>query len=65
MGEVLGTVVSFTATYWETAFAVVGALSIIAAKTPNTNDDRIIQGILDAINFLGQNWGRAKNSDSA
>ena len=44
------------------ALAVVGAFALIAARTPNKTDDRIIQVILDIINFLGANFGKAKNN---
>ena len=44
-----------------TALAVVGAFALIATKTPNTTDDKILQGILNVINFLGANLGKAKN----
>ena len=43
------------------ALAVVGAFALIAAKTPNKSDDRVIQFFLDIINFLGANFGTAKN----
>jgi len=43
------------------ALAVVGAFALISARTPNKSDDRIIQVILDVINFLGSNFGKAKN----
>lgn len=43
------------------ALAVVGAFALIAVRTPNKTDDRIIQVILDVINFLGANFGKAKN----
>lgn len=44
--------------------AVVGAFALIAAKTPNKTDDKIIQSILDVINFLGANFGKAKNDST-
>lgn len=47
------------------ASAIVGAAATIARFTPNTSDDRIIQTILDLINFLGMNHGKAKNDPSA
>lgn len=46
-----------------TALAVVGAFALIATKTPNKTDDRILQVILDIINFLGANLGKSKNTD--
>ncbi len=43
--------------------SVVGAFALIATKTPNKTDDRILQWILDVVNFLGANLGKAKNTD--
>lgn len=45
------------------ALAVVGAFAVIASKTPNKTDDKIIQTVLDVINFLGANFGKAKNGE--
>ena len=39
----------------------IGSFALIAVLTPNKTDDRIIQWILDIINFLGANFGGAKN----
>lgn len=47
--------------YLPTALAVVGAFAIIATKTSNKSDDKIVQFILDILNFLGANFGKAKN----
>ena len=35
---------------------------MIAAATPNKTDDRILSIVMDVINFLGFNLGRAKNA---
>ena len=47
------------------ALAVVGAFALIAAKTPNKVDDKIGQVLMDIINFLGANFGNAKNDTSS
>lgn len=47
--------------YIPIVLAVVGAFALIATKTPNKSDDRIVQVILDIVNFLGANLGKAKN----
>jgi len=44
--------------------SVVGVFSLIATVTPNKTDDKIGQFVLDAINFLGANFGKAKNDPS-
>ena len=40
---------------------IVGGFAVIASMTPNKNDDRIVQIILNCVNFLGANFGKAKN----
>lgn len=45
------------------ALAVVGLFSMIATMTPNKADDRIAQFLLDVINFLGANVGKASNEE--
>jgi len=40
---------------------IVGAFSMIAAMTANETDDKIVNYILKVINFLGFNFGTAKN----
>ena len=47
-----------------TIVTVIGAFSIIATATPNKTDDKILQIILDIVNFLGMNLGKAKNDPS-
>ncbi len=47
--------------YLAIAASVVGAAAYLATLTPNKSDDRIVQIILDVINFLGANFGNAKN----
>lgn len=41
--------------------SVIGTFSMIAALTANETDDKIVNYILKAINFLGFNFGTAKN----
>lgn len=45
-------------------FQVVGAFSMIAAMTANETDDKVVNYILKAINFLGFNFGTATNDPS-
>ena len=42
---------------------VVGAFATLATLTPNKSDDRVLQIILDIVNFLGANIGKAKNKE--
>ena len=56
-------VVNLIVSYIPIATTVVGVFALIATQTPNKTDDRIVQIILDVINFLGMNLGKAKNTD--
>jgi hypothetical protein len=40
----------------------IGAFAIAAQFTPNKNDDKVVQFILDTVNVVGQNNGQAKNA---
>ncbi len=40
---------------------VVGAFAILATRTPNKVDDKIMQVVMDVVNFAGMNTGKAKN----
>ena len=41
--------------------SIVGGFAVLASLTPNKSDDRIVQIILDIVNFIGANFGKAKN----
>jgi len=43
---------------------IVGFFAILATMTKNRTDDKIVGHILDAVNFLGANFGKAKNDPS-
>ena len=43
--------------------SAVGTFALIAAVTSNKTDDKIVNFLLKAINFLGANFGKAKNVD--
>ena len=42
---------------------IVGCGALIATLTPNKSDDRIVQWILDIVNFVGANIGKARNNN--
>lgn len=50
--------------YVPIALAVVGAFALIATKTPNKVDNKIAQFLIVVINFLGANFGNAKNKEA-
>lgn len=57
-------VLAWVQQYIPTILAVIGAFAVLATFTPNKFDDKIIQFILDFINFLGGNFGKAKNDST-
>lgn len=57
----IGDLVDKVAHWLPVVFQIVGAFSMIAAMTANQTDDKIVDYILKAINFLGFNFGTAKN----
>ena len=49
--------------YWlALALSVCGTFSLVATRTPNQVDDKILQVFMDIINFAGANMGKAKNA---
>ena len=61
--EIVTVVVDKVVLYLPIAVSVVGSFALVASVTPNKTDDKIAQLILDVINFLGANVGKAKNGD--
>jgi hypothetical protein len=44
---------------------VIGIAAAIAVVTPNKADDKVVQMILNAVNFLGGNFGKSTNHPDA
>lgn len=62
MEPTIFTVISETIAKWvPILLTIIGSFAIIAVATPNKSDDKIVQFILDLLNFLGGNFGKAKN----
>ena len=61
MSEIVGLLTGNYVAILSAVGSIVGGLAIIASLTPNKSDDRIVQMILDGVNFLGANFGKAKN----
>ena len=59
--EIIGTVIGWVASHGGDLLQIVGALAIAATWTPNKSDDKFVQFLLDGVNFLGANVGKAKN----
>lgn len=41
----------------------IGTFALIATLTPNKADDKIVQFLLDLVNFFGANVGKAANKE--
>ena len=61
MNEVISLVSSNYVGIISAVASIVGGFAVLASLTPNKSDDRIVQIILDIVNFLGANIGKAKN----
>jgi len=60
--EQIMAILTTVGSYVPAALMIVGGFALLAAKTPNKSDDRIVQVILDVINFVGANFGKSKNA---
>ena len=61
MSELVSSVMGNYMQILAAAASIVGGFAVIASLTPNKSEDRIVQMILDVVNFLGANFGKAKN----
>ena len=64
MIPVLGDIILQVQKWLPVVFQVVGAFAMIAAMTANETDDKVVNAILKVVNFLGMNFGTAKNDPS-
>lgn len=42
--------------------SIVGGFSVLASMTPNNADNVIVDRLMKVINFMGANFGKAKNA---
>jgi len=63
MGDVISFIMDNFPQFIAIATSLVGAFSVIAAMTPNKSDDKFVQLLLDFVNFLACNFGKAANKD--
>ena len=62
MGELVTVVMSMDwSSVLEGLLMVVGGFAVLATLTANQADDKVVSWMLKVINFLGANWGKAKN----
>ena len=59
MSELVGLLTGNYVEILSAVASIVGGFAILASLTPNKSDDRIVQMILDVVNFLGANIGKA------
>jgi len=62
MSEAISLITSNYVAILSAVASIVGGFAVIASMTPNKSDDRIVQIILDIVNFLGANFGKASNN---
>ncbi len=60
-GTIFKTISDFIVQWFPVVVSIVGTFALIATKTPNKVDDKIGQLLADIVNFLGANFGKAKN----
>ena len=58
------TVISWVTSHLAEIVQIIGAFAVIATLTKNKSDDKIVQMLLDVVNFLGGNLGKSKNNDA-
>lgn len=64
--ELINTVIEFVTggglvAVLDVATSVVGTLALLATITPTTSDNELVAMLSKVINFLGANFGKAKN----
>mgnify|MGYP003137450283 FL=1 len=62
MSDIISVITGNYVAILSAAASIVGGFAVIASLTPNKSDDRIVQIILDIVNFLGANFGKASNN---
>jgi len=63
--ESITAIINSIVQYLPIAVSVIGSFALIATLTPNKTDDKIVQLLLDVVNFLGANVGKAANKPTA
>ena len=62
--EVLIKIIEVVQVWLPAITGLVTSCAVIATLTPTKTDDKIIQKILDVINFFALNVGKAENKDA-
>lgn len=58
-------IVANWATILQVSTGIVGVFAMIASLTENESDNKVADKLLKIVNFLGANFGKAKNDDRA
>jgi hypothetical protein len=61
--SVIQNIIEAIQSYLPMVLQITGSFALIATMTPNKVDDKILQVIMDIVNFLGGNLGKAKNTE--
>jgi hypothetical protein len=61
--ELITNILNTVTAYLPAVLQIVGGFALLATLTQNKADDKIAQIILDVINFVGGNIGKAKNGE--
>lgn len=61
--EALSALIELIVKWLPAITSLIGSFALIAVLTPNKSDDKIVQFLLDIVNFLGANLGKAKNKE--
>jgi hypothetical protein len=59
--DTVGVVIAWIVAHFAELTQIIGIFAVIATLTPNESDDKIVKTILDGVNFLGGNLGKAAN----
>ena len=63
MEEFMGWFMKNSGAIFSAVMSFVGGFAIIATMTPNKTDNKVMQFIMNLINVLGANFGKAKNAE--
>ena len=59
--ETITSIIAWFVGHTAEVLQIIGSFAVIATFTPNRVDDKIVQVIMDVVNFLGGNLGKSKN----
>jgi hypothetical protein len=57
----MDSIIQIISVWYPVIASVIGTFALIATLTPNKVDNKIAQVLMEVVNFLGANLGKAKN----